>query len=137
MESIEKLLEKYFEAETSLQEEKQLKDYFSSGKAAPHLAQYASLFGYFEQSKKELAPVITFKKPSKINYIRWMSVAAVLVIGFSVYFNYQQKKQEKQTELAYQQVKEALEMLSENFNNGAKEMAYLEVFEQTKSKIFE
>ncbi len=137
MESIEKLLEKYFEAETSLQEEKQLKAYFSSSKVAPHLAQHASLFGYFEQSKKELAPVITFKKPSKINYIRWMSVAAVLVIGFSVYFNYQQKKQEKQTELAYQQVKDALEMLSENFNNGAKEMAYLEVFEQTKSKIFE
>lgn len=137
MESIEKLLEKYFEAETSLQEEEQLKVYFSSGKVAPHLEQYASLFGYFEQSKREPSPEIVFKKPSKTGYIRWMSVAAVLIIGFSVYFNYQQKRQEKQAELAYQQAKEALEMLSENFNNGAKEMAYLEVFEQTKSKIFE
>ncbi|PKP44444.1 MAG: hypothetical protein CVT96_01470 [Bacteroidetes bacterium HGW-Bacteroidetes-13] len=136
MESIEKLLEKYFEAETSLQEEEQLKVYFSSGKVAPHLVQYASLFGYFEQSKREPSPEIVFKKPSKTGYIRWMSVAAVLVIGFSVYFNYQ-NQQEKQTELAYQQAKEALKMLSENFNNGAKEMAYLEVFEQTKSKIFE
>lgn len=137
MESIEKLLEKYFEAETSLHEEEQLKAYFSGEEVAPHLVQYASLFGYFEQSKRELAPEITFKKPSKAIYIRWVSVAAVLIIGFSIYFNYQQKQQQKQAEVAYQQAKEALEMLSANFNNGAKELAYLEVFEQTKSKIFE
>lgn len=136
MEPIEKLLEKYFEAETTVQEEQQLKAYFSGKEVAPHLAQYAPLFGYFEQSKKEFSPEIVFKKPSKTGYIRWMSVAAVLVIGFSVYFNYQ-KQQEKQAEVAYQQAKDALEMLSENFNNGAKELAYLEVFEQTKSKIFE
>lgn len=136
MESIEKLLEKYFEAETTVQEEQQLKAYFSGKEVAPHLAQYAPLFGYFEQSKREPSPEIVFKKPSKTGYIRWMSVAAVLVIGFSIYFNYQ-KQQEKQAELAYQQAKDALELLSENFNNGAKELAYLEVFEQTKSKIFE
>ncbi len=136
MEPIEKLLEKYFEAETTVQEEQQLKAYFSGKEIAPHLAQYTPLFGYFEQSKKEFSPEIVFKKPSKTGYVRWMSVAAVLVIGFSVYFNYQ-KQQEKQAEVAYQQAKDALEMLSENFNNGAKELAYLEVFEQTKSKIFE
>lgn len=136
MESIEKLLGKYFEAETTVQEEQQLKAYFSGKEVAPHLAQYAPLFGYFEQSKREPSPEIVFKKPSKTGYIRWMSVAAVLVIGFSIYFNYQ-NQQEKQADVAYQQAREALEMLSENFNNGAKEMAYLEVFEQTKSKIFE
>lgn len=137
MESIEKLLEKYFEAETTLPEEQQLRAYFSGKEVAPHLAQYESLFGYFEQSKKDSSPEIVFKKPSKGRYLRWMSVAAVLVIGFSVYLNYQQNQQEKKAEMAYQQAKEALEMLSENFNNGAKEIAYLEVFEQTKSKIFE
>ncbi|PJB13496.1 MAG: hypothetical protein CO119_01205 [Flavobacteriales bacterium CG_4_9_14_3_um_filter_40_17] len=137
MESIEKLLEKYFEAETTLQEEDQLKAYFTEEKIAPHLVQYVSLFGYFEQSKKELSPGLAFEIPARFRYVRWMSAAAVLIIGFSVYFNYRQNQQQKQAEKAYQQAKEALEILSANFNNGAKELAYLEMFEQTKAKIFE
>ena len=37
--TIEKLVEKYFSGETSIAEEKQLKDYFSSPDVAPHLEQ--------------------------------------------------------------------------------------------------
>ena len=48
---VEQLLEKYFQGETTIAEEKQLKAYFSSNDVASHLAKYQSLFGYFETQK--------------------------------------------------------------------------------------
>ena len=49
---VEQLLEKYFQGETTIAEEKQLKAYFSSNDVAPHLAKYQALFGYFETQKE-------------------------------------------------------------------------------------
>ena len=40
LDRIEKLVEKYFEGETSIAEEKELKTYFSSTDVAQHLEQY-------------------------------------------------------------------------------------------------
>ena len=51
--NIEKLIEKYENAETSLQEEALLKDYFSSDTVAPHLYEYKALFNYFDISSEE------------------------------------------------------------------------------------
>ena len=53
LDRIEKLVEKYFEAETSITEEKELKDYFASSDVAPHLEQYKRLFGYVVHAKQE------------------------------------------------------------------------------------
>ena len=44
---MEALLEKYFEGETSIAEENELKDYFSSSNVAPHLEQYQSFIWIF------------------------------------------------------------------------------------------
>ena len=50
---MEALLEKYFEGETSIAEENELKNYFFSSNVAPNLEQYKPLFGYFAEAKKE------------------------------------------------------------------------------------
>ena len=52
LDRIENLLEKYFEGETSIAEEKELKVYFSSGDVAQHLEQYKAIFGYFSEAKE-------------------------------------------------------------------------------------
>jgi hypothetical protein len=46
--NIEKLVEKYLNAETSLKEEQTLKHYFTNGNVAPHLQEYSYLFNYFK-----------------------------------------------------------------------------------------
>ena len=51
--NIENLLEKYENAETSLQEEALLKDYFSQENVATHLLEYKPLFVYFTKSGEE------------------------------------------------------------------------------------
>ena len=48
--NIERLLEKYLNAETTIEQEKLLKKYFSEGNVASHLKEYESLFGYFSTS---------------------------------------------------------------------------------------
>ena len=50
---IENILEKYFQGETTIAEEKQLKEYFSSPDVAQHLEQYKPMFGYFSQVKEQ------------------------------------------------------------------------------------
>ncbi|SDG47511.1 HEAT repeat-containing protein [Dyadobacter soli] len=50
---IEKLLEKYYDGETSLEEERALKQFFQSGQVPEHLQSHAAQFGYFANARKE------------------------------------------------------------------------------------
>lgn len=116
--NIEKLLDKYLDAETTLQEEQTLQDYFTSNNVAPHLQEYSMMFGYFKQSKDETFTKTIQLKPEKTkkNW-KWLSVAASVVLLFSVfmgneeYKKYQQRKQ-------FAQIKEALQLVSVNLNKG-------------------
>lgn len=46
---IEKLIERYFEGETSAAEEKYLRSFFASGKVPEYLVAYIPLFAYFDE----------------------------------------------------------------------------------------
>ena len=62
---INALLEKYFEGETTIAEENELKKYFSSAVVAPHLQQYHSLFGYVAPSVEQTSvkPLVLGSNP--------------------------------------------------------------------------
>ena len=51
LDKIQKLLEKYFEATTTVAEEEQLRDYFSSDSVAPEHHQFKDLFTFYEVSR--------------------------------------------------------------------------------------
>ncbi|HSD07079.1 hypothetical protein [Flavobacterium sp.] len=148
---MEALLEKYFEGETSIAEENELKNYFSSSNVASHLEQYKPLFGYIVEAKNE-----KFEKNisllSKKKKISWLSIAATIVVIIGIgtytyfnvndYFNVNEVK-EKQELGTYEDPKEALEatqkalaMLSNNVNTGIEGMQYIKVYEMTKDKVF-
>jgi len=61
MNEIRTLLEKYFLAETTLDEEKVIGEYFRSGEVDPDLLPYASFFEYIEE-EKQVSPGDDFEK---------------------------------------------------------------------------
>ena len=134
LDRIEKLLEKYFEATTTVEDEKQLRDYFSKDSVAPHLEQYAPMFNYFSIAKDERFTKQVPLKP-RVSYHKWISIAAVAVIAFGIFFGNDYREQ-REAEYAYNETKKALNLLAQNLERGTEKVAYLNEFEQTKQKIF-
>lgn len=131
--NIEQLIEKYNNAETTLQEEAQLKAYFQSDNVASHLEQYKPMFQYFSQSKKEQYTKDVPLTTKKTKLYQWISVAAVavLMLGFFIpnwdngpktLADYPQEDQQM-----YLETKEALAMLSNNLNDGVSSLKVLDL----------
>ena len=132
--NIEKLVQKYLEAETSLQEESTLRDYFSSNNVAPHLEQYSMLFNYFQASKEESYTKTIQLEPRKKNF-KWLSIAASVALLFSMYAGnnyYQNQKAKKQ----YAQIAETLKLISSKMQKGNEAMGNLYAYEDSVKKIF-
>jgi len=138
---IEQLLEKYDNGETTLQEEQQLKNYFSQETVAPHLEMYKPLFTYFLINQEErFTKNVPLKQKSNYWY-KWISVAAIAVIMLAVYFNKPSQNlygtfSPEEKELAYNEVKQSLEMISSHFNKGASCINYLNEVENATSLVF-
>ena len=145
---IEDILEKYFQGETSIAEEKELKDYFSSPNVAQHLEQYKPMFGYFSQVKEQKSTQDIPLKTKKRN-VAWLSIAAsvVVLLGVGTYFYVSEKNAAPavaQTELgtyddpeeALAATQKALALLSSNVNVGIESVQYIKEYEQSKNKIF-
>ena len=134
LDRIEKLLSKYFEATTTVAEERELKKFFAREDLPPQLEQYRPMFGYLTAASKER---FTGKVPLKTRklYTRWLSVAAVALLFIGIYFGKDYQEQQ-QAEYAYQQTKNALRLLSANLERGTEKVAYLHEFEEAKQKIY-
>lgn len=148
LDKIENILEKYFQGETSIAEEKELKEYFSSSNVAQHLEQYKPMFGYFSQVKEQKSTQEIPLQTKKRN-VAWLSIAAsaVLLLGIGTFFYVSQKPADPvvaQSELgtydnpeeALAATQKALALLSNNVNVGIESVQYVKEYEQSKNKIF-
>lgn len=138
--NIEKLVEKYLNAETSLQEEATLKNYFTEGNVAPHLQEYTYLFNYFASAKDEtFTKTIQLEpKKSKKRNFKWLSVVASIMLLVSVFIGkqtYDEYQQRKEAERIYAQISKGLELLSTNLKKGEQAVATLYTYENTVNKI--
>lgn len=146
---IEIILEKYFQGESSIAEENELKTYFSSSNVAQHLEQYKPLFGYFSQVKEQrLTQEIPLQ--TKKRNVAWLSIAASVVvllgIGSYLYFNSTPNATTVATnsdlgtydtpEEALVATQKALAMVSHNVNTGIESVQYIKEYEQSKNLIF-
>ncbi|MGC6285264.1 MAG: hypothetical protein ACON4X_06360 [Polaribacter sp.] len=135
---IEKLVEKYLNAETTLQEENTLKNYFTGGNVAPHLQEYEEMFSYFAIVKDE-----TFDKPIRLkteskvrrNFYR-LSIAASFALMFSVFVGYNQY-QRYQAEKKFAEVIKGLKLLSNTWKKGENAVTGLYTYEKAVNKILD
>ena len=137
---IESLLDSYFKGETSLDQEKILREYFSSADVAPHLMAYQGLFIGLKNAQKEVSErEVSLSKSSTNSRRWWLSIAATLVILLGVVglqFPSNQMTAEEQHALTeFNKSRTTLLLMSNSFNKGTQELAVISQFTETKNRI--
>ena len=153
---IKELIEKYFEGETTQEEEVGLRDFFLHEKVPPDLAIYADLFRYFSDAGKDeisnpgfeqrflsqIKEIPVIPLPSKrrqIYYITSIAAGILLLCGLILTFRYDIIKNPRNHGLkntysnpsaAYIEAKKALLMVSVNLNNGLDQMQQIQNFQK-------
>lgn len=91
MKRIEELLDKYFEATATLEEEKELKKYFFSENISEEYTKYQPLFVAFQEEKNMVYEEKIISKNNKIIWVRFSmlsGVAASIAVVFMLFFLY-------------------------------------------------
>ena len=147
---IEKLLEKYFEGDTSLKEEQQLRDFFATGNVPVRWKNLEGYFSFVSQEKDQqiegadfddkvmsavkenkLAPLVDLHRP----WIYWISgVAAGILILFAIFVKFDPFSKRigdtyKDPQIAYTEAKKILLYVSAKFNKGTSNLEPVTVLE--------
>lgn len=134
---IEQLLERYWEGETSLAEERELRDLLA--KADGYEEEKSFFLGISEVSNiKEISLENPEKRPGNLVAFWWRIAAGFLVLmvaGISI-LSQQQKQAERE---AYEQVMQALSLIQENMLKGTGNLEVLQGLQylNTPKEIFD
>ena len=158
--SIEKLLEKYDNGETTIKEEQQLKAYFAQDEVPPHLESYKTMFQYFNATKQEdLYTKDVPLKTKKSHIYQWISVAALLVLSLGIFTTQFGNKKMTYSQLSAQEQKDydqavevfslvgskfeqaesnvaAFGLMSNKLSEGAEQFEPVSEFSEATDKIF-
>ena len=135
---IRSLLDKYWEGESSLEEESLLRDYFTTGEVADEFISFRPLFTFFSAARSvkmngkvaHLPGQEKEKGEAKIRTITWLKrVAAAIILAIGIFFisrkmqapvisahAYQDTYDDP--EMAYQEFKKAMLYMSGKINKG-------------------
>jgi hypothetical protein len=154
---LEELLQKYWNCETSLEEEQQLREYFRTEEIPEQLKDTASLFNYFETQKQKAVDthfegsVITqLRQPEKRgkmvqllnNSMRIAAGVAVLLVA--VYFVREEIRKNDTVTMedtyndpkqALEETKKALMMISKGFGRAEQQAKKINLINEAQEKI--
>jgi hypothetical protein len=155
---IKDLLERYYEGETTPDEEKILKDFFLSGNVPVELEENKYLFRYFaeatgeELDDRELeekvfgeskkVPIIPIRSRSnRLFYIAGIAASVLLLIG--LFFTFRNDIADRKNrevkianaELVYARAHDILAFVSVNFNRGMDKAQYIGKLDQAMQKM--
>lgn len=152
----EDLLRKYWNCETSLEEEKQLRDYFGGDDIPEQLRETASMFRYFEEAKKKSLSDLAFDdqvmrkvnpRKSQIRRLIYNSMriaAGLLVVVAATWFIRTEVRQTipqemvdtyDDPELAFEETKKALLMISKSFGTAEQQTRKINMFNEAQEEI--
>ncbi len=155
---IEHLLEKYWNADTSLEEEKELHQFFQSAEVPENLKETAALFRYFESEKErsleenfdatvtkqikqrqggKIVPMTNWFQVARVAAGVVVIVAAVYLIGHEVRNSSPNEitDTESDPKLAFEETKKALLMISKNFGKAQREASKINLLNEAEQKI--
>jgi outer membrane protein assembly factor BamE (lipoprotein component of BamABCDE complex) len=118
---IEELKQKYWEGNTSLDEEAELKSYYAHHKTMGAEARYFDTLS----KAKDVHSSVPFPHPEKRHKMAWMAMAASVLIGALALAVFMQPKVEEDPfmiddpKLAYEITRNAMMMMSSGLNQGA------------------
>ena len=151
LDNVEKLLQKYFEGETTLSEEKELKVYFTRESVAPHLEKYKSLFQFFSTESQVIATSEIKLRTNKMSWYTKIGVAASIVLIMGLFMtNLSTRENTNKTpvlvmeeglgtyddpQIALQKTKEALDLVAQLMNEGKNDLVYLNEFDTAKKEL--
>ncbi len=153
----EELLRKYWNCETTLEEEKELREYFGGHDIPEQWKDTAALFRYFEEAKKKSLNDVAFErqvmykvhgpKETRIRRLLYnsMRIAAGLAVVFAATWFI--RNEVRQTipqevvdtyddpELAFEETKKALLMISKSFGTAEEHARKINMFNEAQEEI--
>ncbi len=155
---VERLLEKYWQTETTLEEEQQLRAFFTSGQVPDSLKDAAALFAFFQKEKSKgleqnfestvtnklksrhrgkLISMIGFGNMARIAAGIVVVVASTFLIRQEIRKRYPAEMQDTFTDpqLAFEETKRALQMISDSFDKAKKEASKVQLLNEAEKKI--
>jgi hypothetical protein len=152
----EDLLRKYWNCETSLEEEKQLREYFGGDDIPEQLKETANMFRYFEEAKKKSLSDLAFDdqvmrkvnpRQGQIRRLMYNSMriaAGLLVVVAATWFIRTEVRQTipqemvdtyDDPELAFEETKKALLMISKSFGTAEQQTRKINMFNEAQEEI--
>lgn len=152
---IEDLLARFYEGNTTLEEEQALREFFRRMDVPAHLKSHQQMFTYFSDKSCEeqndpgfeqkmtllltgkTEPDVVRMNPARIRLRYVLSIAAtiLLMVGIFITFQYEVRQSGKMAgkvdlEIAYSNVNEALLLVSGNLNCGMKQAEKLQMIDK-------
>lgn len=154
---IEELLQKYWNCDTTIEEEKELRAYFEANNVPEQLKDTAALFRYFETMKKKSLNDVAFdgevlRKVERPQETRWrklvyntMRIAAGLAVVLAATWFIRNEIRETTPQavvdtyddpkLAFEETKKALLMISKSFGTAEEQARKINMFNQAQEEI--
>ncbi|MBX2967513.1 MAG: hypothetical protein KF845_15330 [Cyclobacteriaceae bacterium] len=157
---LEELVKKYWNCETSLEEEQQLREYFRGGNIPESWRETAALFRYFDEQKSKttdsqfdetvLASIKKMPARKEGRVVKWVAAsmriaAGVAVLLAAIYFVRQELRSDtamasaedtfEDPQQAFEETKKALLMISKGFGRAEQQAKKINMFNEAQEKV--
>ena len=151
---IQQLLQQFFNGETSLEQERQLENYFQSGNVADELKEYAGFFGGIAELtgisdhstiEEDVMDFILENEHQEKTKYRWLwktvtgiAASVIIVLGGFLFYQQQQKPFDdtfSDPEQAYDYAAQTLQFVSGKYNKGLAELSNFEIINKAPKPL--